>query len=449
MRQGTPTFIRGLFKMRYPITAGLFSAFLLALIPAPSLAAPVDPVNRAIDRGTIALKQLLKGAVKEDARANPSSRGIAKMGEMQTGVTALAVLTALECGIAADDPLVQRRLPGLRKASITVTQTYSLAVLILMFDRLADPDDVPLIYSMTLRLIAGQYYVGGWSYYCPPNTQAEIRRLSKLVKERPVKPRPRKSAEEGAMPPLPADVQDQLKRLANQRLDVIPNAQNFQGRGDNSNTQFAVLALWVARRYGFPVGQALATAAARFRKSQNPDGGWGYVPSVRGEVNKDTGSTPSMTCAGLMVLGLAHGTALETAKRAGARAEDLPDLTRDPSVRAGFGFLAGGINVLAGPRPRGYTQNGYYYLWSIERVGVGYNLRVIGNRDWYQVGATLLVASQGADGSWQNEYGPVVDTCFALLFLKRANLVKDLTKQLSDVQSLGEVMSKSNDPRKK
>lgn len=424
--------------MRYSVLTTFAAFFLFA---GPASAAPVDPAQRALDRGIVALKALLKGAVKENPQSNPATRGYAKMGEMQIGMTALAVLTALECDIPANDPLVQRRLPGLRKASLTVTQTYALSLLILLFDRLGDPDDVPLLYSMTLRLIAGQYYADGWSYYCPPNPPGEVRRLAKLLKDRPAQPRQRKKAEreDAPPPPLPSDVQKQLQQLARQRLDVIPNAENFQGRGDNSNTQFAALALWVARRYGFPVGPALAAAAGRLRKSQNPDGGWGYVPSLRGEATKDTGSTPSMTCAGLMVLGLAHAMTVETARRAGARPENLPDLTRDPSVRGGFAYLAGGIIQMAGPRPPGYLQNGYYYLWSVERVGVGYNLRMIGNRDWYAVGSTLLVASQDADGCWQNEYGPVVDTCFALLFLKRVNLVKDLTRQLDGARSLGEV----------
>ena len=49
------------------------------------------------------------------------------------------------------------------------------------------------------------------------------------------------------------------------------------GHGDdNSNTQFATLALWVARRHGLPVDHALARIDSRFRHSQGADGGWGY-----------------------------------------------------------------------------------------------------------------------------------------------------------------------------
>jgi hypothetical protein len=47
--------------------------------------------------------------------------------------------------------------------------------------------------------------------------------------------------------------------------------------------------------------------------------------------------------------------------------------------------------------------------------------------DWFGWGADHMVRSQKKDGSWDGKYGPDVDTCFALMFLSRANLVKDLS----------------------
>jgi hypothetical protein len=45
----------------------------------------------------------------------------------------------------------------------------------------------------------------------------------------------------------------------------------------------------------------------------------------------------------------------------------------------------------------------------------------VGGKDWYFEGATQLIARQRKNGSW-NEGGrlDIVETCFALLFLKRA-----------------------------
>ena len=44
-------------------------------------------------------------------------------------------------------------------------------------------------------------------------------------------------------------------------------------------------------------------------------------------------------------------------------------------------------------------------------------------------GIAWLRKEQRADGSWHAQYG-MADTCFALLFLKRANLTRDLTQKL-------------------
>ena len=72
-----------------------------------------------------------------------------------------------------------------------------------------------------------------------------------------------------------------------------------------------------------------------------------------------------------------------------------------------------------------------YYMWSVERVAVLYDLRTIADRDWYLWGTDILLPTQRGNGSWQTRSYPgsnsTIDTCFALLFLKRVNLVQDLT----------------------
>jgi hypothetical protein len=67
-----------------------------------------------------------------------------------------------------------------------------------------------------------------------------------------------------------------------------------------------------------------------------------------------------------------------------------------------------------------------YFLWSLERMAVIYDLTTIGDREWYPWCAEMLVAVQRADGSWQAPYPGPVGTCFALLILKRSNFAKDL-----------------------
>jgi hypothetical protein len=187
------------------------------------------------------------------------------------------------------------------------------------------------------------------------------------------------------------------------------------------------------------------------------------------------GSTPSMTCAGL--LGLAVGNvssqsslrAKSTKKdkkeskeikedkdevqkkepedKKGER-KDVPrkELGKDERVMAGLRFLGAVVNGKGpdqlppdpiapgrnfGRRPN-IQSNHYYLLWSVERVALAYGLETIGNKDWFAWGAEQLINSQARDGSW---YGNGDDgsycTSLALLFLNHSNLVKDLTSALA------------------
>jgi hypothetical protein len=193
------------------------------------------------------------------------------------------------------------------------------------------------------------------------------------------------------------------------------------GTTDNSNTQFAILALWVAQRHGVPMRRTMELVVRRFRGSQNADGGWGYRYAPGG----GEGSSPAMTCVGLIGLAVGHGLANN------GRPVAAP--VKDPLVVNGFVALARNLGDPAG-RTVNLPMNNLYFLWSVERVAILYDLPKIGNKDWYRWGAEILVANQGANGEWEKGgypgAHPVLDTCLALLFLRRANLATDLTNRL-------------------
>jgi hypothetical protein len=414
------------------LTAPLFTGMLM-VSAAP--AAEPDGVQQAIDRGVAYLKRV----ESDQGTWHP-----------HIGATALAALTLLECGVPADDPAVLKAANVLRPSSTNMTQTYALALTILFFDRLGDPRDVPLIESMTVRLLAGQSEVGGWTYLCPDVPDQEQRRLSAVLQQRselvakdlPVmKPGKRTAAD------LPPEIREQLKLITSQ----TPAQVHARARtDDNSNTQFATLALWVARRYGLPTEGAVARVNSRFRTSQNGDGGWGYKFAVVPPGTVGASSTATMTCAGLLGLGVARGTA-ESALRtdAGAREASKPakpqqDPAKDVAIRNGLIALSTAVGQPAGKGRAPIIEGGshYYFLWSLERVAVAYGLQTIGGKDWYAWGAEILVANQKKDGSWQGDYADMfADTCFALLFLRRANLARDLTATLQGkVEDPGEVV---------
>jgi len=109
------------------------------------------------------------------------------------------------------------------------------------------------------------------------------------------------------------------------------------------------------------------------------------------------------------------------------KANPIPAVNPNPALNPNAPILNPG--AFSTPTPA--TGNYYYFLWSLERVAVIYNLKNLGDRDWYLSTASHLTETQAADGSWAAGYSLYgADTCFALLFLKRANVAKDLTEFL-------------------
>jgi hypothetical protein len=186
---------------------------------------------------------------------------------------------------------------------------------------------------------------------------------------------------------------------------------------DNSLSQFGLLGLWVAQRRGAPVGPALTRVARHFRATQAGDGSWAYqTPGQR--------SRPSNTCSGLMGLAVGHGL--------GAGRTPI----QDGALAKALDFLGRAIDRAAAlPRGQGRMSgvecvNDLYFFWSLERMAMVYGLRVVGATEWYPWAAERIVDAQQADGSWRSVYPWPVDTCFALLVLRRTNLAPDLTATL-------------------
>jgi hypothetical protein len=453
---------------------GALLAVALGSVGTPASAVDQEDINRAVERGIEALRR---------SQIAPMDHW---QHNTQVGATALMGLTLLECGISPDDKDVQRAVQAVRKEAPTMTYTYAISLSILFLDRLGDPDDVPLIESLTVRLMAGQDAMGGWDYDCPGVSETEKRRLQANVDQRKEligrreqpKPSGRRTYKD-----LPEEIRQQVVEV--ERIAAV--GEKPPVRADNSNTQFAGLALWVGRRQGLPVERTLDRLGRRFRQTQNEDGGWAYTVVARGPNMPPPGpnffhsrSTASMTCAGLICLAVSDATLLEFRRERKPDAK-LPDLSKDPVVtralqalgavvenpknirfqqhwmppgafnpqappppeRPGAGDLPPGgakqppIRKDRPPDPDGFMNAGrvagrtFYFLWSLERVAVAYDLRTIGNKDWYGWGAEIILNNQLLDGSWSGDHTLFgSDTCFALLFLKRANLARDLTAEL-------------------
>jgi hypothetical protein len=407
-------------------------------LPAPLQA----KVNQTIDRGIAFLFQTQ--GIWGTWTANPKNHPVS--------YAALPGLTLLECGEPNDHPVIQRAATFVRETCVKLDTTYDLSLAILFLDRLGDPADEKLIQTLALRLIAGQTFTGGWSYRCPVLGAQQSQQLLAMLR---LKSTPSLSTYWKNQPAFSPPSSILLGEPSGKSRDI-------RGTTDNSNTQFATLALWAAQRHAVPMERNLTLIAVRFNTSQNSDGSWGYHYRYGG----GDAERPAMTCVGLLGLAIGHGLAAdkemsENLTFALARAQAAAVLAFHPQFsflllaleraekREAFerakkrgqdprilhGFLA--LNKHVGEpveRMEAIPQKDLYFMWSLERVAVLYDLPTIGPKDWYRWGAEMLVANQQAAGNWDNGgypgADPILDTCLALLFLKRANLVAELTTKL-------------------
>jgi hypothetical protein len=394
-------------------------------IKAEPIAAGVDAkrINQAIAKGV----EYLKGQQQNDG-----SWPALGSQEHRLGYAAFAGLALLECDVPPNDPQMRRTANLIRDNARNISMTYEVATAILFLDRLGDPNDRDIIRGLGLRLISGQMDIGAWPYGPLEMNSPVLQQIDNHLRTHwpwsAAKPRPANAAAKGAkdgkdgkkVPAAPPTLPPiDLRNLPVGQLQWMSggNQNAVLGRGDHSNTQFALLGLWAARRHNVPAECPILLSYQHFVAGQNNDGGWGYD-------RQKPGSTETMTCAGL--LGLALGPGLLGAGGKG-KYDEAP-------IERGLALLSGFIGRPSdNPNARPPMPN-MYFLWSVERVGVLFDRKTIAGKDWYGWGAQTLLANQFADGHWRGEgytgSTDVLDTCFALLFLKRSNLVADLTENL-------------------
>lgn len=275
------------------------------------------------------------------------------------GVTALCTLALLHAGEAPDSPVVQKALAWLRR--IELEKTYVVSLQTMVFCKAEPKKDLLLISRNVKWLQKNQVFDG-----------------------------PRKGAW----------------------------AYPGQAGGDNSNSQFALLALYEAERAGVEVDdKTWRLARAYWEEGQLPGGGWGYY--------KGLPPTGSMTCAGIASMVITSDMVFASGAEAeGGRIRCCIDRqSSDNEIQRGLQWLARNFSVSGNPGARGQTWM-LYYLYGVERVGRLTAHRFIGEHDWYREGADVLVRSQDQlSGYWKGvghaEDNPHIATSFALLFLSK------------------------------
>lgn len=414
----------------------LWSVAMVHADPKPLTKEEQAKVDKAIEKGVSYLKRIQRE--KGDWPLYMRS-GYA------LGQTLLPAYALLESGVPSEDPVIKKAAEYIRPRILKTDRTYEVALGLMFLDRLGDEKDKPLIQSLALRLIAGQHVTGGWNYRCPSIGKPQEETLYKALEElnKGLAAREKSWAELVKGLNLPRALQalvvfrDPRKLTWRDPPGTKENSNQtlFVGATDNSNTQFAILGLWAARRHGIPLGPTFRLMADRFEKTQVANGWWTYTLDPKGDIAW-VKRFPSMICVGLLGMAVGRGLKLPAASATQVKAADL-------HVLKGLAALNQDLGVAAGGKEDPYTFRGAYYLWSVERVAMLYDLPTIGDKDWYRWGAGIIVTSQKPGGEWPKVFvngkdsvppggveRPVIVTSFALLFLKRSHPMKELTPML-------------------
>ncbi|MBQ3388660.1 MAG: DUF4159 domain-containing protein [Thermoguttaceae bacterium] len=362
-------------KRFFFLLAFLFSASIFSAAGDEPERLTPETVQKAIDEGVRFLleKQQYNGSWEEEAYQ-----------QYAPGTSALCLLALLSSGLEKDEAHVARGLKYLElfNPEMQDRQTYPIALQTMVFCQ-ADPEKYfSRIEENTRAILRGQFRTedpsnGGWSY-------SDLR-------------------------------------------------QNFAyGTADNSNTQFAVLALYEAQKAGVEIPESVWREIEEYWiRLQNSDGSWGYRAafdrkSGRLAAKNPSGSgTGSMTCAGIVSLWIADSRRVSGASAAGERIDcctgDLSESNRQ-RIEKGFAWLGEHFSVKSNPGSGAYL---YYYLYGLERAGRLTAQRFFGSGDWYREGADYLLGLKpnGFSRFWKagssGETLDVIATSFALLFLSK------------------------------
>lgn len=173
---------------------------------------------------------------------------------------------------------------------------------------------------------------------------------------------------------------------------------------DMSNTTYAVLGLACCRKFMISVPDEVFERGRAFIFAvQNSDGGWGY------RTDHERESYESMTENAI-------GSLYAMGDVAGIMRTKANDFTH------ALKWLNDNFTVEENKFSSYQEGRLYYHLFALERVGTLSAAEKIKDRNWFEDGAKFILETQNDDGSWDDGADtPVQNTCFALLFLKRAS----------------------------
>lgn len=364
-------------------------------------------VDEAIRKG---LDYLRKSA------SPPSHKALANSDE-------LILLAMVHGDVPPTDPKFRELFDRMMQSKFTHTYKVALQAMVLEeIDRVTHQDRIA---QCAQALIDSQLKHGQWNYECASDALLSIPTGVPVPRAVQSGAKPAKSAPAPgtrAKPPV-------VRQITLQRTKF-----GASDRGDNSNSQYAALGLRAAHDAGVLVPQEALELARKWWETNQQGAKAGEKPDVA------TGPKVSAAPRGwdYSKAGTSNEKPFGSMTAGAVSAVVIYDylLKRewkpDPVVQSGLAWLDENFSVTTNPQK--YPEFQYYYLYALERVGMLTSAGMIGSHDWYREGANYLLGAQAADGSWrggspfkgQEEAQSVWDTCFAILFLKRATRSLDV-----------------------
>ena len=298
------------------------------------------------------------------------------------GQTALCAYTLLRAGLPVDHPSVVRAFAFLDQ--IVPLETYTAGLMTLAYEATRDPARLPRIKTCLAKILEWNER-GQWGY---PNAFENDFRKWLGVKSNP----------------------------------------------DLSNTQYAVLGMRAAQHAGAEVPDKawIEVLERTLTLQEDPREVDAYVESGKTGMAKvqvagfrySIGSTASgsMTAAGLCVVRMCRDAL-------GAKLRGKLAVDSQRALQLGLAWIEREFNLE--DNPGGSKGWQYYYIYGLERVGTLLGVESFGTHRWYVEGAEWLLKKQDKEGTWSvgGSFGiggshssqEEADTCFAILFLKRAS----------------------------
>jgi hypothetical protein len=368
-------------------------------------------IDKAVENG---VKWLRAQQAADGSIADPAGYAVGTSGGL--GATAMSLQALLHSGVPADDPAIRKGFAYL--AGRKQNQSYDLGLLLMALE----------------------------AKYLPMSMLEDLETYS----------------EDKARAAIAQKITREDREIAESAVRTLLETQHTSGLfgytagGANPNlssAQYSVLGLKSASRMGMSVSNLAWRKSVAYlmesavtcpygvsleierwdntRETKNLTAiGWGYSHP------KYSAPTGTMTAAGLSILAICNS---ELARLKNWTEQDSK-LTGEATA-CSLGWLQHFYSVRAStPEGCGYAPAmSLYYLYGLERACVLWDVKKFGGHDWYHEGAAILISWQNKDSRWEGPLGnPVIDTAWALLFLKRATIpVETYRKKVASVDSQG------------